>query len=305
MAISVLLALGAAILVLVVGLFLTGNVRRRRLQKVEAGPSLFGRYLESLRADLEDAGLDGLTPLRALFYFVLSGVIVGLVVGVLFGLSLIGLVAALLTTVFFSRNYYVGSRARRVRRDTTAAVAEAAREIADSVDSGMSPLDAVKSYAGRSGPDAASEQLTGRINRVARALADAMARIERGMATEEALRAAVDPLANRFFSNLIEAYIQTAGIDAAQLVTSLRRVAREVDDAVLLREERAAAIAAPRNSNRIVGGVIGLILLVMNFLLPGSGVFFHSLIGQVFLLAVAVFWYLGDRFLASGYEESL
>jgi hypothetical protein len=121
------------------------------------------------------------------------------------------------------------------------------------------------------------------------------------MATEEALRTAVDPLNNRYFSNMIEAYIQTAPIDAIQLVASLRRVSREVDDALLLRDERLAAIAGPKNSNRIVGGVIFLILLILAIMLPGSGIFFQSIAGQIFLICVAGFWYLGNRFLQSGY----
>lgn len=305
MLLTALIALLGAIATFVVGLIATGNVRRRRLRDVEPQPNLFARYLETLRADMEDAGIDGVHPVRALIYFVISGVVVGLVIGLVFGLTLVGFVAALLVTFFFARDRYVGARARNLRRNTTAQVAEGGREIADSVESGMAPLDALKTFAGRASPDAASEQITGTANRVARAFADAMGRIERGMATEEALRTAVEPIGNRFLANLVEAYIQTASIDAVQLVASLRRASREVDDALLLRDERAAAIAQPRNSNRIVGGVIGAILLILNFLLPNSSTFFTSLIGQGFILFVAGAWYLGNKFLQSGYEEEL
>lgn len=304
MALSMLLALSAAALAGYTGALLLGITRRNKLPEVRQ-PGFLGRYMENLRLDLLEAGIADLGPRRALLNFILIGVAVGLFFAVIMNYLLVGLVAGILTSSVFVRSWYIGRRAQARRVATINHVAEAAREIADSVDSGMTPLDALRGYAARALPGAVSEQLTGMENLVARMLLDAIGRIERGTSTEESLRLAADDLGNRHFSGLIETYIQSAPVDAKQLSRGLRRLAQEVDYSLRLRSERLTAIRQPALSNRLVGGVIVLIVLVMMTMIPRAGDFFQSFFGQVAMILGAGWWYIGSRVLQSGWEDEL
>jgi type II secretory pathway component PulF len=304
MALALLLALLAAAAAGYAGAMVLGLTRTRQLQDTPR-PGFFRRYMENLRLDLLEAGITDLSPARALSTFIIIGITVGLAFTVFLNYLLVGITAGVLTSTVFMRNWYIGRRAQARRIATIGHVSEAAREIADSVDSGMTPLDALRGYAARAMPGAVSEQLTGVENLVARMILEAIARIERGTNAEESLRLSADDLGNRHFSGLVETYIQSAPVDAKQLSRGLRRLAQEVDYSLRLRSERLTAIRQPALSNQLVGGVIILIILVMMTMIPRAGEFYQNPLGQIALVLGAGWWYLGSRILQSGWEDEL
>jgi hypothetical protein len=280
---------------------LLGFTRLSRMPSVPGELGLVGRWRERLRSDLIEAGAE-ISPSRFIFISIGSSLLIGAAIALLLGMNLVGFIAATFFGVYGFRSWYIGRRARAQRLDTTARIAEAAREMAEGIESGLTPLDALRGYANRARTGGASAAVTGRRNLVAEALSLAVARIDRGTAADESLRNAADELGSRYFGALVEAYVANAPISGVQLARAMTRVAIETEYSIALQAERLAAIRPPATSNQMVGGVIVFILITMRAFFPAGDAFFSSLIGQLFVLFGALWWWFGSRLLVSGVE---
>jgi Flp pilus assembly protein TadB len=298
---AIFLALAGALLAAAFVAPLLGFSRLSRLPSVpgELGP--LARWRERLRSDLIEAGAD-ISPARFLAISISTSLLVGAAIALLLGMNLVGFFAATFLGVYGFRSWYIGKRARAQRLDTTARIAEAAREMAEGIESGLTPLDALRGYAGRARPGGASSAVTGKRNLVAEALALAVARIDRGTAADESLRNAAEELGSRYFGAFVEAYVANAPVSGVQLARAMGRVATETEFSIALQAERLAAIRPPATSNQMVGGVVLFILVTMRAFFPAGDAFFSSLIGQLLFVLGALWWWFGSRLLVGGVE---
>jgi Flp pilus assembly protein TadB len=295
------LALAGALLAAAFAAPFLGLARFSRLPSIPGEMGAFGRWRERLRSDLIEAGAD-ISPSRFLFISISTSLLAGAAIALLLGMNLVGFAAAVFLGVYGFRSWYIGGRARAQRLDTTARIAEAAREIAEGIEAGLTPLEALRGYANRARPGGASAATTGRRNLVAESLALAVGRIDRGTAADESLRNAAEELGSRYFGALVEAYVANAPVSGAQLARAMMRVATETEFSIALQAERLAAIRPPATSNKMVGAVVLFILVVMRAFFPAGDAFFGSVIGQVLFVFGVLWWWFGSRLLVSGVE---
>lgn len=302
--IALLIALLAVIAVTLIFADLFGLTRRVRLPDAPQ-VGFLSRYLENLRIELHDSGMEDFSPERFIAITALIAVASGLLVWFVLGCRMIAVLLALWLLAGGFRNLYIGRRALARRIAATEQVAEAAREIADALEVGESPTAALAAYAARAKPGAASEKLTGVDNIVAKALLNAIyQRDVRGAKQEVALRMAAEAEGNRWFSNFVETFIQNVDTSNAQLAAGLRRVATEIDYALQLRLERITALNPALTSYKMVGGVIIGLIFFSSLISPQARDFWtggayrdpldvSGYLGQIVLLLMGAWWYLG------------
>lgn len=279
---------------LLVAEFLGFFNRRSTTPEVTDSPGLFGGYFESLRADMVDAGIETMSPERFTLISAAVGIAVGFAVIALLNLVLLGILVGFFVGTVWLRKFYIGRTALRRRIATVRHVADACREIADALDDGTSPTDALDAYASRAKPGSASERLTGGDNAVARALRESMyLRDAKGAKPRVALRTVAEKLANRYFTAMVEVFISNVDASNAQLSAGLRRVAVVVDYALRLRQERLNMLRTPIGSYQMVGGTIAALVLLSQFISPQIGAFYAGLFGQILIIFMIGWWYIG------------
>lgn len=263
-----------------------------------------GRYLRRLAYDLDEAGFEGLSPVRFTIYSILGAVAFSAIVIPFLGYALVaGSVSVLLATVWI-RSVFVAGKAKANREWTTKKAADTARDLASQLDAGSSAVESLRSIAERGRPGGIEEQSSGRPNRVARAIAEAVRISETGPTIEDALRTVAADLGNAAFVELVEAYVLNSRESRATLALALRRTALGIDSRIKLRDKRRTLLRENMNSVRTMGYVIAFLVLIMNLMLPAGRMFYSSTAGQIFLIVGAGIWYFGYRMIVGNSEGS-
>ena len=259
------------------------------------------RYLRRLGYDLNEAGFEGLSPVRFTLYSIIAAVAVSAVV-IPFGYALVAVTVSVLLATVWIRSVFVGGRARANREWTTAKAAEVARDLASQLDAGSSANEALRSIADQGRAGGISEETSGRQNRVARAIAEAIRLSETGPTIEDALRTAAADLGNQAFVEVVEAFVLNARESRASLSMALVRTAGSIEARIRIRDKRRTLLRESMNSVQTMGYVIAFLVVIMNLLLPGGRAFYTSSLGQVVLLVGAGIWYAGYRIITSSAE---
>jgi Flp pilus assembly protein TadB len=259
------------------------------------------RYLRRLGYDLNEAGFEGLSPARFTLYSLIAAVAVSAVV-IPLGYALVAATVSVLLATVWIRSVFVGGRARANREWTTAKAAEVARDLASQLDAGSSANEALRSIADQGREGGISEATSGRQNRVARAIAEAIRLSETGPTIEDALRTAAADLGNQAFVEVVEAFVLNARESRASLSMALVRTAGSIEARIRIRDKRRTLLRESMNSVQTMGYVIAFLVVIMNLLLPGGRAFYMSSLGQVVLLVGAGIWYAGYRIITSSAE---
>lgn len=263
-----------------------------------------GRYLRRLAYDLDEAGFEGLSPARFTLYSIIGAVAFSVVVISLLGYALVaGTISVLLATVW-TRSVFIAGRAKANREWTTKKAADTARDLASQLDAGSSAVEALRSIAERGRPNGLEEQSSGRPNRVARAIAEAVRISETGPTIEDAMRTVGADLGNAAFVELVESYVLNSRESRATLSLALRRTAIGIDSRIRLRDKRRTLLRENMNSVKTMGYVIAFLVLIMNLMLPAGAAFYSSTAGQIFLIIGAGIWYIGYRMIVGNAEGS-
>ena len=260
------------------------------------------RYLRRLGHDLDEAGFEGLSPARFTLYSLIAAVAVSAVVIPLLGYALVAATVSVLLATVWIRSVFVGGRARANREWTTAKAAEVARDLASQLDAGSSANEALRSIADHGREGGISEETSGRQNRVARAIAEAIRLSETGPTIEDALRTAAADLGNQAFVEVVEAFVLNARESRASLSMALVRTAGSIEARIRIRDKRRTLLRESMNSVQTMGYVIAFLVVIMNLLLPGGRAFYMSSLGQIVLLVGAGIWYAGYRIITSSAE---
>lgn len=284
---------------------LFGLTRRSQLPDAPR-TGILGGYLENLRTDIVAAGIEDMSPERFTAYSLIGSAVFALLSIVFTPYGLLGACMALLLATIGIRGFYIGRAAAKRRLITTRQVADAAREMSDALDSGESPVNALNTYANRAKPGAASEQITGEANLVAKSLLSAIhQRDARGAKQEIALRNAAEQLGNRYFIILVETFIQNVEAGGAQLSAGLRRVGTEVDYTLALRDKRITSLKPIITSYQSGGGILIFIVVATQLMSPDITAFFASLVGQILLIVGTMWWYTGFYLLRRNLDDRI
>lgn len=268
--------------------------RRSTTPDPSARSGFIGGYLENLRADMVDAGIETMSPERFTLISIVVGVAVGFGFAAILNMTILGVLAGVFVGAVWLRRFYIGRTATKRRLSTVRHVSDACREIADTLDDGTSPTDALDAYASRAKPGSASERLTGGDNAVARALRESIyLRDAKGAKPRVALRTVSEKLANRYFTAMVETFISNVDASNTQLAAGLRRVATEVDYALRLRQERINVLRTPIGSYQMVGGTIAALVILSQVIAPQIADFYAGLFGQFLIVFMIIWWYIG------------
>ena len=269
-----------------------------------AGVPKSAGYMGRLRNDLADAGIMDVSPERFVAAQIGAGLTVGAVVSVAsFALGaqipFMGIAIGMIVGVFGLQWAVLGPRLDKRRAYITKQVGEAAADMAEQIAAGIDPSKALASYTRRAREDSPVRRVTGEDYVIARLLATALNRTSLGIREDDALRAGARDLGNPFFTMFIETYLQLIGKNNSQLGMAMLRLSRQVDHNVRLIDERKGLMTLPTGSYKMVGGITVCVVVAMMIMLPQSRIFFSSLLGQIFALILAGWWFIGLRILAS------
>ena len=259
-------------------------------------------YMGRLRNDLADAGIMDVSPERFVAAQILTGLTVGAVVSALsFALGaqvpFMGVIVGVIVGIFGLQWAVLGPRLDKRRAYITKQVGEAAADMAEQIAAGIDPSKALASYTRRAREDSPVRRVTGEDYVIARILATALNRTSLGITEHDALRAGARDLGNPFFTMFVETYLQLIGKNNSQLGMAMNRLSKQVDHNVRLTDERKGLMTLPTGSYKMIGGITVFVVAVMMVMLPQSRVFFSSLLGQAFAMALAGWWFVGLRLL--------
>lgn len=291
-----------AMLALLVGLLLLftdllGVARRRKLHpdELEMGelPSR-PTWIENIRIDLAEAGIENVSVNQFLMYSVILGVVTTLLLAVVAGMWIIGVVAGLTVSVLGLRYFYVNRLATRRHRTINQQVADACRAISANISSGTEQQKALEVYARRSDQRSLGRALTGERDEVAVTLATGIRLADmQAISRAGALTRAANDLGNQYLITMIETFNQNAPISAEQTAEALIKFAREVEYEIKLLDERITAVTQPLTSYIIVGAIAFGMAFLVSAMISAETNFFTTATGQLLLIAMVAWWLTG------------
>ena len=254
------------------------------------------RWRHNLQLDLDEAGID-LPPSRFLLYAALAGTVTGLLVALASGRILLSVLLAAFISLYGFRSLYVGRLARKRRASQLFFLIQAAEDIGSRIEQsrGQGARDALASYGARA-TSKATVRPGAPENQIAKAINTALFNAStQGMDLGQALALEADRLGNRWFRVFTETFLANEGNSSAQVALAMRQFAEEVSYVLTLGDERRTALSMPLNQYLLVTGVVAAVGGFVALTTEEGAAFYGTPMGEVFLLAVIGYLYLGYR----------
>lgn len=266
-----------------------------RVEAPVAPTTPLGRYIEDLEIDIVEAGMPGTSPYRWMAYSASLAVAVIAGIGLIIG-SWLWAITGSIVAYLYLRNGYIGKAATKRANIVTLQTAEAARTIANTIREGQPAERAIALYASRARRNSPTALLIGDEPIVAKALLEAELMItERSLTAEFSYGEVARSIGNRAFTDLVDTYLQFYRVNHMEMAQAIVRVAEETEWAMQLRTERRTYLSQPLTNYTLIGYINAGLFLVLTQMNPASAVFAQSIAGQVFVIVVAGWWFIGYR----------